>query len=472
MAIRSTSTGKPSILKLITLLLLIAALPGVAMVIYGYKSVQDEAVAQAREEVRSAAEMAAATQEQLVEGVRQILATVTNGPSVRREGLLDLCNEYLTNLSRTFPSYGSISVVDLQGRLRCLSDSSTKAVAVKELPVFERALTSRQFAMDDYSSDASTSGGEIGFAMPVFDYAETVKGAAYATLDLALVSARLESLLVSKSVTVMITDGQGTVLATNNRDVQDIGVPIANPVLLQRIARSATQGRVAPDDAEEDWLHEVVRVGEMNSQPVYAIASARRSEILAGPLERLQRQLIFLALAFALGIAAALKLAQRQFISPISGLVKRMEAAAKQKTAIPSTEPAVDAPSREFAALEKTFAGMLQELNKRNAQLSKSQEITRVGFFELDLKTQRYSASRMVRDILGLQDSQVRLTPEEYTAMIHPADREMVREQRKNLLVGDKPLRLQYRIIRADGQTRWVDSFGLVKFDREGRPTV
>ena len=478
MAMRSTSTEKPSIRKLITLLLLVAALPGVVMVLYGYMSVRDEAVAQAREEVRSAAELAATTQEQMVDGVRQMLATVASGPSVRRNDLLDLCSEYLTNISRTFPNYGSTSVVDLQGRLRCLSDASTKAVAVRERPVFERAVASRQFAMDDYSMEASTSGGEIGFAIPVFDYAETVTGVAYATLNLALVSARLDSLLVSDSVTVMIADGQGTVLATNNRDIQDIGVAISNPALLQRIARSAPEGLVAPDDTEEDWLHEVVRVGEINSQPVYAIASAKRSAILAGPLARLQGQLLVLALGCALGIAVALRLAQRQFISPIRALVKRMEAAAEQKTALPPTDRAVDAPSREFAALEKTFASMLQELNKKNTQLSRAQEITRVGFFQLDLEKQIYTASASVREILGLRKAPLEsptegsLTPAQFLSMIHPEDRERVRHHRLMLLQGQKPEHLQYRIIRPDGKTRWIDAYGFVEHDSQGKPIL
>ena len=136
---------KPGIRSLITALLMIAALPGMVMVTYGYMGVRDDAVARAREEVRSAAEMAAATEEQMIEGVRQTLATVASGPSVRRNDLLDLCNEYVTNISRTFPDYGSISVFNLQGRPKCLSDASTKAVAVSERSAFERAVASREF---------------------------------------------------------------------------------------------------------------------------------------------------------------------------------------------------------------------------------------------------------------------------------------------------------------------------------------
>lgn len=469
---------KPSIRRLITVLLTIAALPGLVMVIYGYIGVRDEAVARAREEIRSAAEMAAATQEQVVEGVRQILATVASGPSVRRNDLLDLCYEYLTNISRTFPNYGSISVVDLQGRPRCLSDASTKAVAVRERPVFERAIASRQFAMDDYSMEASTSGGEIGFAMPVFDYAETLKGVAYAAVDLALASARLESLVVSDLVTVRIADAKGTVLATNNRRAQVIGAPISDSALLQFIAKPSAEGRVIPDDTEKDWLHEVVRVGDVGSQPIYAVASAKRSEILAGPLERLQSQLIVLALGCALGIAVALRLAQRQFISPISALVKRMEVAAEQKTATPFTDLAVDAPSLEFAALEKTFAGMMRELSKTNAQLNRAQEITRIGFFQLDIEKQIYTASASVRDILGLTQvprespTEGSLTPAQFLSMVHPEDRERVRHHRLMLLQGKKPEHLQYRIIRPDGKTCWLDAFGFVEHDSQGKPIL
>ncbi|AOF85689.1 sensory box protein [Hydrogenophaga sp. RAC07] len=469
---------KPGIRSLVAALLMIAALPGMVMVIYGYMGVQDDAVARAREEVRSAAEMAAATEEQMVEGVRQTLATVASGPSVRRNDLLDLCNEYVTNISRTFPNYGSISVFTLQGRPRCLSDASTTAVAVSERSAFERAVASQQFAMDDYSMDASTGGDEIGFALPVYDYSETMTGVAYATLDLALLSARLDSLSVSNPVTVMIADSKGTVLATNQRGVQAIGAAISNPALLQRITRSAPVGRVIPADIKADWLHEVVRVGEVNSQPIYAIASAKRSDILAGPLERLRHQLIILALSFAVGIFLALRLAERQFIKPIGRLLMRMEAAAKQKATPPSGDLGADAPSREFSGLEKTFTNMLQELNKKDAQLNKAQEITRVGFFQFDLEKQVYTASASVRDILGLRKENVEsptegsLTPAQYQSMIHPEDRERVRHHRMMLYQGKKPEHIQYRIIRPDGKTRWLDAFGFVEHDSRGKPIL
>lgn len=451
------------------LLVSVAVLPGVATVIFGYVGAREEAVQRAREEIKAVAWLATANQEQVIEGVRQILATVAAGPSVRRDDLRDLCYEFLRNVAQATPGYGTIGVVNLGGDIQCHGDPTRQVYNVAERSYFRQAVRSRQFSVGEYQVNGVSSEAMLGFAMPVYDYSDRLVGVAFTSIDLAPASAKLESLLASGLIRVHLVAGSGVVLAASHAREKVVGSTLPDLALMDAIRRGSGGGLETRDTRGQDWLHELVPVGSVSGEPLYAIASAPRVDIVTPTYDRLKLQLLMLALATMLGIVAALKLAEDQFVRPINALLHRMRNAAKS---IPLARPTKAAPSREFSALDEEFSSMLGELWKTQAQLLKAQQITRVGFFQLDMNTREYSASETIYELLGLDPSMGAVPQEQYQAMIHPDDRELVHKHRTMLFEGGTPLRLQYRIIRPDGTTRWVDGFGFVERDDQGLPTI
>jgi two-component system, LuxR family, sensor kinase FixL len=64
-----------------------------------------------------------------------------------------------------------------------------------------------------------------------------------------------------------------------------------------------------------------------------------------------------------------------------------------------------------------------------------------------------------------------KLNAERVRSIVHPEDRQFVRELVKKSLVTDKDLEAEYRLLLPDGKVRWVSRRGGIEFDTDGQPT-
>jgi PAS domain S-box-containing protein len=93
----------------------------------------------------------------------------------------------------------------------------------------------------------------------------------------------------------------------------------------------------------------------------------------------------------------------------------------------------------------------------------------RMGAWEWDIAAGRVHWSDTLQRIHGLVPGTFRGTFEEYQSDIHPDDRERVLAQIAHSLEGGAH-QLEYRIVRPDGQVRWLEARGELFRDADGRP--
>ncbi|MBC7940809.1 MAG: PAS domain S-box protein [Chitinophagaceae bacterium] len=450
-------------------MVLVAVTPGMLLAVYGHFASKRAELEDARAELRSVAKLASASQAQTIEGVRQILSTVAAGPSVRRDDLLGLCIEYLRNIGQASPGYGNIGVVDLNGDVRCQGHPDNVKFNMADRQYFRSALSDQRFSVGEYLLGKVTGSPQLGFGMPVYTYGGELRGVAFATIDLRRANQRLQALGLPRHLQVVVVDATGTVLLSSAGAEQGIGKTVPNAELAAAI-RAARVDRVDTTDGHGTaWLHELATVADVGGAGLNVVASARRDEILGPAGQRLTRELAVLAASTGLGLLLAWLLSVRQIADPVSRLLQRMQDAALDKPMAPRNEQST---SKEFDDLEEGFEDMLQRLHSNQEQLAKAQQIARLGFYQLDLRTRMYTASATVYDMLGLDPAQGPVTVEQYQGMLHPDDRALVNTHRDRLFAGGKPLRLQYRVVRPDGQIRWLDGFGFVDRDAAGNPTI
>lgn len=461
--------NKTGIRSLLLMLVVVAILPGLVMLWVGYSSTSEEAVQRGRQEIRAVGVLAAANQEQLIEGVRQILATVAAGPSVRRNDLRQLCYEFLRNVSAATASYGNIGVADLQGEIQCLANPGQQRINVADRDYFRNTVRAQKFSMGEYLVGRVSGKRQLGFGMPVFDYADVFVGVAFSTVDLVPAARKLQSLRLPGSIRVDITDAKGTLLASSLPGLERIGTLIENDDLRSAIVARTTGSFDLRDARGTDWLYELTPIEDVGGEGLYVIAGGRRDDVLASATRQLRQQLAVMGLAVLVGLVLAWQMGLRQIAQPVSHLLARMRAAARNQ---PLSTPLPAAASREFSELATGLDTMLAELAKNQAQLLKAQQITRVGFYQLDLRTRLYTASETIYELLGLDPAVGPVTVETYQALIHPDDKARVAAHRDRLFQGGQPLRLQYRIVRSDGVVRWVDGFGFVERDAAGTPLL
>jgi PAS domain S-box-containing protein len=125
--------------------------------------------------------------------------------------------------------------------------------------------------------------------------------------------------------------------------------------------------------------------------------------------------------------------------------------------------------------LEQRVQSRTEELATANAGLIKSQEsialaqrVARVGTFEFDGSTGRASWTPGLEAIYGLERGSFSGTVEAWLSMVHPEDREHAKRHLEIAIETHSPYSNQYRILRADGEIRWIRAQGQLFFGQQG----
>jgi PAS domain S-box-containing protein len=109
------------------------------------------------------------------------------------------------------------------------------------------------------------------------------------------------------------------------------------------------------------------------------------------------------------------------------------------------------------------------QLEKESYLLKKSQELGRIGTWELNLKTKQVKASEVLIELYGLLPK-ARYTMEDFTQRIHPEDMKecgMVWADRSVLKEGG--FNSTYRLL-VNGKMIWINAVGEVNYDKNGEP--
>ncbi|MEW1952560.1 response regulator [Terrabacter sp. NPDC080008] len=103
-------------------------------------------------------------------------------------------------------------------------------------------------------------------------------------------------------------------------------------------------------------------------------------------------------------------------------------------------------------------------------QLAEAQAIAHVGSWEWDVVNDEVSWSAELSRIYGLAPTEAMPTVEAFIGRIHPDDRPEVTRTIRAALDSEDSFEFEARLVRADGETRWIRGRGRVTRDPDGRP--
>lgn len=107
-----------------------------------------------------------------------------------------------------------------------------------------------------------------------------------------------------------------------------------------------------------------------------------------------------------------------------------------------------------------------EELRVSEERLRLALAAGHMNVWEWDLQTGMVQCSANAREFWGIAVGRIA----EFTAVIHPDDRATVEQSVAAAIAGHEPYFAEYRIVRPDGELRWVQSRGQVDCDAEHRP--
>jgi PAS domain S-box-containing protein len=113
-----------------------------------------------------------------------------------------------------------------------------------------------------------------------------------------------------------------------------------------------------------------------------------------------------------------------------------------------------------------------QTLAERNAQFDLARKAVRVGTYTYDNVARAMQLSSASAAILGLPLGTTEITGKDWRARVHPDDlRRLTTERRHAFQHGWPELVGEFRIIRPDGEVRWIEARARISYDDGGQPT-
>src|SRR5262249_40123295 len=145
-------------------LVAVAMLPAIAIQAYNEIDLRRTRQLEVREEALSFAKLAAADQEQIVQGIHQVLIALSELPSIKAKDV-QRCNAYLSRMKERYQGFISIFANDINGNLFCRS-GEVKPVTIAGRPYFNNVLTTGRFTVGEFEIGRATGRTTVHFALP------------------------------------------------------------------------------------------------------------------------------------------------------------------------------------------------------------------------------------------------------------------------------------------------------------------
>ena len=123
--------------------------------------------------------------------------------------------------------------------------------------------------------------------------------------------------------------------------------------------------------------------------------------------------------------------------------------------------------------------GILQDITERREldeqvtegvhRLSRAQRAARAGLWDLDLASGHLDWSPELYELLGI-DSTVAPSFDAWAALTHPDDRADASARIVAAVAAGSPMRVEFRLLRPAGETRWIQVLGNLVDDADGQP--
>lgn len=463
--------------KRLLLLALISVLPTIVIWTYTEVSLRHAREAEVNEFVIRQARLAATEMERVFEGVHGLLTAIDETASIYTFDA-PVCRAYLHSIQQKVPHILSLVVLDLEGRVRCSQSYLPNATERRftERSYFQEALKTQQFSIGEYTSDFVE--GSLGsrpvlpIALPVLDPGDKIIGVVAAALDLQWLNQKLKERVLSAGRSVTIADRQGVILAREPFPERFVGTRL--PEAAMRNARSGSIG--AYETISIDGIRRVLGYIPIDLPPQGIYVSAGLStEAAFGDINRAANRgflLIGAALILALSLSwlTSHAVLTRPFEIVTDAIREWRRGDYRNRIDLKRTPG-------ELALVAGAFNDLLDDVAERERELRASEERARLaleaghmGTWWYDNRQRTGGCSSQAAILLGLPADQTTVSYEEWRSVVHPEDVDAAERNFQAAAQTGGDYEDEYRIVRPNGEVRWINTRGRIFLDKETKP--
>src|ERR1700738_5060268 len=184
------------------------------------------------------AKLAAAEQEQIVQGIRQVLIAMSELPSIKTKDS-QACNAYLAAMQQRFPAFVTFLVADLNGWSFCDTNSDHRPLTIAARAYFANVLKTGAFTVGEFSAGLSTGRKVIQFVLPFYGDDGRMGGVILWGLSLDWLPGYIAKKGGPAGGAIAVTDRNGTYLARSPHNDHFVGTKMPGDKYLKMDERGA-----------------------------------------------------------------------------------------------------------------------------------------------------------------------------------------------------------------------------------------
>ncbi|MGX9428842.1 ATP-binding protein [Bradyrhizobium sp. LeoA1S1] len=302
-----------SLLSRLFVLVAAAMLPAIAIQAYNEIDLRRTRQVEVRDEALGRAKLAAAEQQQIVQGVHQALIALSEHPAIKAKDA-DGCNVYLSRIKERYPGFISFDVVDINGSRICDTSSDHKPTTAAGRAYFAHVLQTGEFTVGEFAISRVTGSKALHFALPFYDDEGHMGGVVIAALSLDWLADYIAKMGVPEGAALAITDRNGIVLARYPGNALFVGKK--SPARRDPILDNGT----VADMAGIDGVRRIVGFAAAG-QDLLVSYGLGRAQTFAKMERRTQRDVLFIALSTLIVLVLTVWGGQRFIQRPFAQLV-------------------------------------------------------------------------------------------------------------------------------------------------------
>jgi signal transduction histidine kinase len=354
------------LLSRLFLLVAVALLPTIAIQGYNEVELRRSRQVEIQDQALGLAKLAAAQQQRIVEGIREVLIALSELPSIKREDAAE-CRAYLSTLKDRYPAFLTFSVTDLSGRSFCDTTLSTSGIGATGRPYFDTALRTRAFTIGEYSIGRLSGRRAIHFALPYYRDGAHISGVIVAALSLDWLADDLARKGAPEGASIAIMDREGTYLARYPDNERFVSKKMPDAVSMSADF-SQTVDRVEPDGVERIVAY---AAAETEAGGILVSFGLDKARAFADIQRRTQRDVLLIVLSTSLVLVLTWLGARRFIHRPLGHLV---EAANQWRLGDYGRRVHISERQSEIARVADAFNIMANTLGDRERQLRAAKE--------------------------------------------------------------------------------------------------
>jgi PAS domain S-box-containing protein len=354
-----------TILSRLFLLVAVALLPAIAIQAYNEFDLRRVRQVEVQNQAVSLAKLAAAEQQQIVQGIRQVLIALSELPSIKARDSR-ACNAYLAAMKQRFPAFLTFLVTDLDGQPFCNTNNDHRPVNVASRAYFASAVKTGAFTVGEFSIGRSIPRKVIQFALPFYGDDGRMGGVIIAPLGLDWLADYIARKGVPEGAALAVTDRNGTYLARYPHNEQFVGSKMPGDKYKKMDDRGAV------DILNIDGVERIEGYSALGADSGGLVVSfgLDKAQAFTEIQRRTQRGVLLIALNTSLVLILTWLGARRFVHRPLGQLVE-----AANQWRLGDYAPRVDiADKSEIAQVADAFNTMADALEQREHELSKAKE--------------------------------------------------------------------------------------------------